>query len=127
MEMRRQQITPPDQSISHLQQLALPWPVIGFGYLLPLCGAVCAWFAVWSPGVPPMDFPALWMADLSRQPWLSKAGLGSLGLFCGTAFLLAGWIVWKKPRSSHHAGFIAIVTLLVLVFGILQLTSTHGP
>lgn len=127
MEMRRQQITPPDQSISHLQQLALPWPVIVFGYLLPLCGAVCAWFAVWSPGVPPLDFPAAWMADLSRQPWLAKAGLGTLGFFGVLAFALSGWIAWKKPRSSHHAGFIAILTLLVLVFGILQLTSTHGP
>lgn len=127
MEMRRQQATPPDQSIAHLRQMELPWPVIVFVYLLPLCGALCAWFAVWSPGVPPLDFPAPWLADLSRQPWLAKAGLGALGVFCGGAFLLAGWISWKKPRSRHHAGFISIINLLVLVFGILKLTSTHGP
>lgn len=127
MEMRRQQITPPDQSIAHIRRLELPWPVIVLVYLLPLCGALCAWFAVWSPGVPPLDFPAAWMADLSRQPWLAKAGLGALGFFGVLAFALSGWIAWKKPRSSHHAGFIAIVTLLVLVFGILKLTSTHGP
>lgn len=127
LEMRRIQATPPDQSIAHIQQLAVAWPVIALGYLLPLCGAICAWFAVWSPGVPPMDFPAEWIGDLSRAPWLAKAGLGALGLFGGLAFALAGWIAWKKPRSRHHAGFISIITLLVLVFGILQLTSTHGP
>jgi hypothetical protein len=127
LEMRRIQATPPDQSIAHIQQMAVPWPVISLGYLLPLCGAICAWFAVWSPGVPPMDFPAEWIGDLSRQPWLAKAGLGSLGLFGGLAFAMAGWIAWKKPRSRHHGGFISIMTLLVLVFGIIQLTSTHGP
>ena len=127
LEMRRIQATPPDQSIAHIQQLAVAWPVIALGYLLPLCGAICAWFAVWSPGVPPMDFPAQWIADLSRAPWLAKAGLGALGLFGGAALALAGWIAWKKPRSRHHGGFISIITLLVLVFGILQLTSTHGP
>lgn len=127
MEMRRIQATPPDQSIAHIQQMAVPWPVIALGYLLPLFGALCAWFAVWSPGVPPMDFPAEWIGDLSRQPWLAKAGLGALGLFGGLAFALAGWIAWKKPRSRHHGGFISIITLLVVVFGIIQLTSTHGP
>ncbi len=40
---------------------------------------------------------------------------------------LCGWIALKKPRSRHHAGFISLIALLVLVFGILQLTSTHGP
>jgi hypothetical protein len=127
LEMRRIQATPPDQAIAHIQQMTVPWPVISLGYLLPLFGALCGWFAVWSPGVPPMDFPAEWMGDLSRQPWLAKAGLGALGLFGGLAFALAGWIAWKKPRSRHHGGFISIITLLVLVFGIIQLTSTHGP
>jgi hypothetical protein len=127
IEMRRIQATPPDKSIAHIQQLAMPWPAVALGYLLPLCGAICAWFAAWSPAVPPLDFPAEWIADLSRQPWLAKAGLGALGLFGGSAFALAGWFALKKPRSRHHAGFISIITLLVLVFGILQLTSTHGP
>ena len=127
LEMRRIQAAPPDQAIAHIQHMTVPWPVIALGYLLPLCGAICAWFAVWSPGVPPMDFPAEWIGDLSRQPWLAKAGLGALGLFGGLSFALAGWIAWKKPRSRHHAGFISIITLLVLVFGIIQLTSTHGP
>ena len=127
IEMRRIQATPPDKSIAHIQQLAMPWPAVALGYLLPLCGAICAWFAAWSPAVPPLDFPAEWIADLSRQPWLAKAGLGALGLFGGSAFALAGWFALKKPRSRHHAGFISIITLLVLVFGILHLTSTHGP
>ncbi len=127
LEMRRIQATPPDQAIAHVRQLAVAWPLVALGYLLPLAGALLGGFAAWSPRVPELDFPARWMADLSRQPWLAGAGIAALSTFCVLGLLLAGWIAWKKPRSRHHAGFIGLVTLLVLVFGILQLTSTHGP
>lgn len=127
LEMRRIQAAPPDQAIAHIQQLAVPWPLVTFGYLLPLAGVMLGGFAAWSPGVARFDFPAEWIGDLSRQPWLAQAGIGALALCCGSAFALCGWIALKKPRSRHHAGFISLIALLVLVFGILQLTSTHGP
>jgi hypothetical protein len=126
LELRRIQATPPDQSIAHIRHLAVAWPLVALGYLLPLSGALLGGFAAWSPRVAELDFPARWMADLSRQPWLAGAGIAVLSIFCALGLLLAGWIAWKKPRSRHHAGFIGLVTLLVLVFGILQLTSTHG-
>jgi hypothetical protein len=127
MELRRIQQPQPDQSLAHLRRMEVPWPVIGFGYLLPLSGALLGGFAALAPGIMESDFPMLWMGTLSRQPWLAMAGIAALALFCGAGFTLAGWFAWKKPRSRHHAGFIALLSLLVLVFGILQLTATHAP
>ncbi|WP_193213170.1 hypothetical protein [Luteolibacter marinus] len=128
MEMRRVQATPPDQSIAYVQQLAVPWPFILFGYLLPLSGALVGWFAAWAPGVPEPNFIAGWLADLSRQPWLGQAGFGLLIGFCVLSLAAAGWIALKKPRSRHHAGFICILAVLVSVFGLIhQLTPTYGP
>ena len=128
MEMRRIQAAPPDRAISHIRHLAVPWPLIALGYILPLAGAVSAWLAHWSPGVPPMDFPAQWMADLSRQPWLGKAGFGLLSGLCGLGLVFAGGVAWKKPRSRHHAGFITIIAVLILAFGIIHhFAPTYGP
>jgi hypothetical protein len=128
MEMRRIQAAPPDRAISHIRHLAVPWPLVALGYLLPLAGALFAWLAHWSPGVPPMDFPAQWMADLSRQPWLGKAGFTLLSGLCGLGLVFAGGVAWKKPRSRHHAGFITIIAVLILAFGIIHhFAPTYGP
>lgn len=127
MELRRIQPPQPDRSLAHLRMMEVPWPVILFGYLLPLVGAFLGAFAAIAPGMMESDFPALWMGILSRKPWLGLAGMGSLGIFCGSGFLLSAWFAWKKPRSRHHAGFISLLCLLVLVFGILQLIATHAP
>lgn len=127
MELRRIQQPQPDQSLAHLRRMEVPWPVIALGYLFPLAGALLGGFAALAPGVMESDFPALWMGTLSRQPWLETAGIAALAVFCGLGFTLSGWFAWKKPRSRHHAGFIGLLSLLVLVFGILQLTATHAP
>ncbi len=40
------------------------------------------------------------------------------GMACAAVGLLISlWIFWKKPRSRHHAALMAIISLLVLVFG----------
>ena len=40
------------------------------------------------------------------------------GLTCAALVLLTAiFIFWKKPRSRHHATIMAIISLLVLVFG----------
>jgi hypothetical protein len=127
MELRRIQQPQPDRSLAHLREMEVPWPVIGLGYLLPLCGVLLGGFAAIAPGIVQSDFPMLWMGDLSRQPWLGTAGIAALAVFCGGGFALSGWFAWKKPRSRHHAGFISLLSLLVLVFGILQLTASHAP
>jgi hypothetical protein len=128
MEMRRVQATPPDTAISHIRHLAVPWPLVALGYLLPLSGALFAWLAHWTPDVVPMDFPAQWMADLSRQPWLGQAGFILLCSLCGLGLLFAGGFALKKPRSRHHAGFITIIAILILAFGIIHhFSPTYGP
>lgn len=49
---------------------------------------------------------------------LAYAGIYVPGLSCAAAGLLFSlFIFWKKPRSRHHAAFMAIISLLVLVFG----------
>jgi hypothetical protein len=128
MELRRTQATPPDQSIAYIKNLAVAWPLVALGYLLPLGGALLGWLSVWTPTLIEPDFPAMWMADLSRKPWLPSAGLASLVVLCVMGLLLAGWFAWKKPRSRHHAGFITIISVFTVVFAILsKFSPTHGP
>lgn len=128
IEIRRIQAAPPDKSIAFIQNLAAPWPLVMLGYLLPLAGAICGLFAAFTPKVPEPHFPAMWIADLSRKPWLAQAGFVSLTALCTLGLLLAGGIAWKKPRSRHHAGFIVILAVLIAVFGIIhQFDPTHGP
>ncbi len=127
-ELRRIQATPPDQSIAYIHQLAAPWPLVTLAYLLPFTGAFLGWFAAWAPTVPEPNFPALWVADLSRAPWLGQAGFFALAGSCALGLAAAGWLAWKKPRSRHHAGFITIFAVLIAVFGIIhQFDPTHGP
>ena len=128
MELRRTQAAPPDQSIAYIRSLAVPWPLVALGYFLPLTGALLGWLSVWTPTVVEPDFPAMWMADLSRKPWLGTAGLIALVVACVLGLLLAGWFAWKKPRSRHHAGFITIISVFIIVFAILsKFSPTHGP
>jgi hypothetical protein len=128
MEMRRVQSAAPDQSINHLQHLAVRWYWVVLAYALPLLGMLCAFLAHWLPDVPAPDFPTIAMAEFSRMPWLGTLGFWLLASFSGLGLLMAGWFAWKKPRSRHHAGFIAILAFLVLVFGIIhQFTPDYGP
>ena len=107
---------------------AAPWPLVILGYLLPLTGAFLGWFAAWSPDVPEPDFPADWLADLSRAPWLGQAGFATLAAGCALGLALSGWVALKKPRSRHHAGFITILAVLIAVFGLIHhFDPTHGP
>jgi len=127
MEIRRIQATPPDQSIAYIQHLAAPWPLVALAYLLPFTGAFLGWFAAWSPRVPEPNFPAMWLADLSRAPWLGQAGFAALAGCCALGLIAAGWLAWKKPRSRHHAGFITIFAVLIAVFGIIHQFDPNGP
>jgi hypothetical protein len=128
MELRRIQAAPPDKAIAYIQHLAAPWPLVALAYLLPLTGALLGWFAAWSPKVPEPDFPALWLVDLSRAPWLSNAGFAALAACCALGLVVAGWMALKKPRSRHHAGFVTILAVLIAVFGIIhQFSPTHAP
>lgn len=126
--MRVQAAAPPEKSIHHLQHLAAPKPLSFAGYALCFAGALAAWLSKWTPTLTPGDFPMEWMAEISRHPATPSAGLGLLIGCCALSLLISGWIAWKKPRSRHHAGFITILAVLVLAFGIVyHLPTPHGP
>lgn len=127
MEMRRIQAAPPDTAITYMQQLAAPWPLVILGYLFPLIGAACGLFAAISPKMPEPDLQYGWLRNLSRAPWLGKAGFGALIACCVIGLLFAGWFFLKKPRSRHHAGFIVGIAILIIVFGIIHQFDPNGP
>jgi hypothetical protein len=127
MEIRRIQATPPDKSIAYIQHLAAPWPWIVLAYLFPLAGAACGLFATFSPKIPEPDLQYQWLIDLSRAPWLDKAGFGALATSCAIGLAFAAWFALKKPRSRHHAGFIVILAVLIAVFGIIHQFNPNGP
>jgi len=64
---------------------------------------------------------------------LTSAGLAIGGIYipalvcAGISLLVAAIIFWKKPRSRHHAAFIAIISLLVLVFGSVYYLAQFEP
>lgn len=127
MEIRRIQATPPDKSIAYIQHLAAPWPLVVLGYLFPLAGAACGLFATFSPKIPEPDLQYPWLIDLSRAPWLDKAGFAALATSCAIGLGFAAWFALKKPRSRHHAGFIVILAVLIAVFGIIHQFNPNGP
>ena len=127
MEMRRIQAAPPDTTIAYMQQLAAPWPLVVLGYLFPLVGGACGLFAAISPKMPEPDLQYVWLMNLSRAPWLNKAGFGALVACCAIGLLFAGWFFLKKPRSRHHAGFIVGIAILIIVFGIIHQFDPNGP
>lgn len=64
------------------------------GYLLAIAGASCFFFY--------------------QIPMAATAGCSA------TALLISAFISLRRPISRHHAGFIAIIALFVLVFGVLH-------
>ncbi len=67
------------------------------GYLFAIAGAVCFHFY-----------------DLERQELRITVACAAIAL------LIAGFILFKKPLSRHHAAFIGVITLFVIIFGALH-------
>jgi hypothetical protein len=126
-EIRRIQATPPEKSIAYIQHLAAPWPLVVLGYLFPMVGAACGLFATFSPKITEPDLQYQWLIDLSRAPWLDKAGFAALTACCAIGLAFAAWFALKKPRSRHHAGFIVIIAVLIAVFGLIHQFNPNGP
>ncbi len=85
--------------VLQLQKLAVPKPVLVFFYLLSVTGAGLVGYSFSSYG-PVLDL-------------YFKAGFGCVAVVLVMVF----FIFLKKPRSRHHAAFLLIISLLVLVFG----------
>jgi hypothetical protein len=59
---------------------------------------------------PPAAAAGIWFYQL---PIAATAGFAVLSL------AIAGWILWRKPISRHHAAFIAVLALFLIVFSAL--------
>ena len=98
-DMQRRNAFAVQPPVQHLQNLAINRIVLAVFYALTLAGA------------------GLVIAAIYPQGFIDEAFF-IIGCACaGVSFLGVIYIFWKKPRSRHHAAIIAIISLLVLVFG----------
>lgn len=80
----------------HPQSLTAHYSLVLPGYLFAIAGAVCFYFY-----------------DVEKREMWITAGCAA------AAFLIAAFIFFKKPLSRHHAAFIGVAALFVIVFGAL--------
>jgi hypothetical protein len=83
--------------VAHLIALTAHPFIVGLGYFLVIAAAV----------MPFLDWK------------LAEISFYIPAILCACGLLLSGFIFLKKKRSLHHAGFIATIALLVIVFGAL--------
>lgn len=93
-EIRRQSVLAPQGPIIHPASITAHLVVVIPGYLFALAGAVCFYYYELSIGI--------------------TSGCVAVAL------LVAGFIFLKKPLSRHHAAFIAVMSMFVIVFGALH-------
>ena len=84
--------------VTHLIALTAHPFMVGLGYFLVFGAALMPFLGRWME----IDIPYIVLA-----------------LMCAGGFFISGFIFLKKKRSLHHAGFIAMIALLVLVFAAL--------
>jgi hypothetical protein len=93
-EIRRKEALTMQSAGSHLESLVAHPVIIIPGYLLAIAGAVCFYY-------------------YELQIHFTAACVIA-------AIFIAGFILFKKPLSKHHAAFIAVISLFVIVFGALH-------
>ncbi len=81
---------------THPQSLTAHLALVVPGYLFAIAGAVCFYFY-----------------DVEKQELRITAGCAAVAL------LVAAFIFFKKPLSRHHAAFIGVMAMFVIVFGAL--------
>jgi len=80
-----------------------------------------------SQSVPVSDLPFEWLMRAVQTDSFSMILFAILCAGAGVFLLAAGWLAWKRPLSRHHAGFMTIIAVLVLVFGTLySFPQLHG-
>lgn len=60
------------------------------------------------------------LAGFACQYWQHEIPMTATASTAGVALLIALYILVRRPLSRHHAGFIAIITLLALTFAALH-------
>lgn len=98
-EMRARNAFAVKPPVEHLQSQAVNRFLLGLYYLISLIGAGLVIKSYYPYGIE------------MGPVFISGMACAALGL------LISLLIFWKKPRSRHHAALMAIISLLVLVFG----------
>lgn len=127
MQLRRAQSGPATPPAVQLEKLGAHPAALGLLYGAGVLGCGLAMLGVWASTLPPMDLPFDWLAAAVVRPGYRMVLFGILAGGAGIMLLGAGWIGWRKKRSSHHAGILTILAVLVLVFGTLYFfPQLHG-
>jgi len=101
-QIRRREALTVRPPLAHLRSQLAPLPLLVSGYLLAAAGGLTLL--------------------ATREGWQYAKLAQCLALAGGTgAAAVAFWIALKKPRSRHHAAFLAILGTLVIVLAALQL------
>lgn len=98
-EMRARNAFAVRPPVEKLEAQAVNHLVLGFFYLMILTGAGLVIKSYFPYGIE------------MGPVFITGMALAAVGL------LVSCLIFWKKPRSRHHAALMAIISLLVLVFG----------
>lgn len=127
--LRMQTLATPEAAISYIHHLEAPKLWLIAGYAGSVLGFIAGRWGRILPDKPTPDFTFEWMASLSRLSFFPAACLVLMVLLSALSLAVAAGIWWKKPRSRHHSGFIAMITVLLVTFGtiIYYLPTTHGP
>lgn len=128
MKLRRIEKGPEETPVDYLSRRTLALPaVISLYALAVLSVAVLLMESLWWSRTPPLDLPFGWMRDWVIQDWYRVSVMGIVGGLAVGSLLFAGWVAWRRPLSRHHAGFVVIMAVLVLVFGTLYFfPNLHG-
>lgn len=122
MRMRRMETTaPPEASAAAYlarQHASVPLVLLFYGFLVISLVLALAEL-LWISKAGAIDMPFDWLRDAVSQPWWRTAVAAAVGATSVVALVGAGWLAWRRPLSRHHAGFLTIGAMLVLVFGTL--------
>ena len=98
-DLRRRNAFAVKPPIQQIKALELPLPLIGILYTVVTASVVLYFTHYYIPAI----------------------------CCAGPSLLASLFIFWKKPRSSHHACIITIISLLVLVFGSVYYLEQFEP
>lgn len=116
-------VVPP---VVHLERITAGGTTLLFLYGVGMLLVSLGWAGRWARGLPSMDLPD-WLAEAVALPYYGMILYGLLAGGAAVMLLGAGWIHLRRPRSRHHAGFLTIIAVLVLVFGTLySFPALHG-
>ena len=128
MRLRRMDAAPAVSPIEDLARRTVPLPAMILFYLLAAAAvALLIMESLWFSKAQPVDLPFEWLGRAVEADSYGSAIMGLIGGLSVLVLLVAGWISWRRPLSRHHAGFMTIIAVLVLVFGTLYFfPGLHG-